>query len=64
MVTNNGNVTFTDVTVTDPQAGLGPITCEPAQGSSLVPGATMECTAGYTTTQADLDAGSITNTAR
>ena len=55
-------MTLTDVTVTDPHAGLGPITCEPAQRSSLVPGATMECTAGYTTTQADLDAGSITNT--
>ena len=42
LVTNNGNVTLTDVTVTDPHAGLGPITCEPAQRSSLVPGATME----------------------
>ena len=42
VVTNNGNVTLADVTVTDPQAGLGPITCDPAQGSSLVPGATMD----------------------
>ena len=55
-------MTLADVTVTDPHAGLGPFTCDPAQGSSLVPGATMTCTAGYTTTQADLDAGSITNT--
>ena len=62
LVTNNGNVTLADVTVTDPHAGLGPFTCDPAQPASLVPGATMTCTAGYTTTQADLDAGSITNT--
>ena len=41
--------------------GLSAISCAPAQGSSLEPGATMTCTASYTTTQADLDAGSITN---
>ena len=61
LVTNNGNVTLDGVTVSDPHAGLSPISCAPAQGSSLAPGATMTCTATYTTTQADLNAGSITN---
>src|SRR3954467_4121227 len=37
------------------------VTC-PAGG--LVPGASMTCTASYTITQADLDAGSVTNTAQ
>jgi uncharacterized repeat protein (TIGR01451 family) len=62
-VTNNGNVTLDDVRVTDPHVGLSAISCAPAQGSSLEPGATMSCTARYTTTQADLDAGMVTNTA-
>ena len=61
VVTNNGNVTLDEVAVSDPHAGLSAISCAPAQGSSLEPGATMTCTASYTTTQADLDAGSITN---
>ena len=58
-VTNTGNVTLTSVGVTDPQAGLSAVSC-PA--TSLAPGAAETCTASYTTTQADVDAGSITNT--
>ena len=54
-------MTLDEVAVSDPHAGLSAISCAPAQGSSLEPGATMTCTATYTTTQADLDAGSITN---
>ena len=54
-------MTLDEVAVSDPHDGLSAISCAPAQGSSLEPGATMTCTASYTTTQADLDAGSITN---
>ena len=59
-VTNTGNVTLTNVTVTDPKATVvgGPI-------ASLAPGASDSTTftASYTVTQADLDAGSFANTA-
>jgi uncharacterized repeat protein (TIGR01451 family) len=58
-VTNTGNVTLTRVSVTDPKTGLTPIVC---QASTLMVGATMTCTASYTTTQADLNRGSLTNT--
>ena len=58
-VTNTGNVTLDPVTVTDPMAGLSAISC-PA--TSLAPGASETCTATYTTTQADVDRGSLQNT--
>jgi uncharacterized repeat protein (TIGR01451 family) len=59
LVTNSGNVTLNGpFTVTDDKAT---VTC-PVGG--LAPGASITCTASYTITQADLDAGSVTNTAR
>ena len=61
-VTNTGSLPLTNVTVTDPHAGLSAITCSPAQGSTLASGATMSCSATYTVTQVDVDAGSILNT--
>jgi uncharacterized repeat protein (TIGR01451 family) len=61
--TNTGNVTLTDVVVADPLAGLAPLVCVPAQPATLPPGGVMSCTAVYTVTQADLDAGSIPNAA-
>jgi uncharacterized repeat protein (TIGR01451 family) len=57
-VTNTGNVTLNPVTVTDPMVGLSVISCP---DTSLVPAATETCTATYTTTQADVKRGSITN---
>ena len=57
-VTNTGNVTLTSVDVTDPMPGLSAVNCP---NSSLAPGASETCTATYTTTQADLDRGSVTN---
>ncbi|MEX2557216.1 MAG: choice-of-anchor P family protein [Actinomycetota bacterium] len=60
VVTNVGNVTLTGVTVTDPKVGLSAISCP---GTSLAPAASMTCTATYAITQADIDAGSVTNTA-
>jgi uncharacterized repeat protein (TIGR01451 family) len=66
-VTNTGNVTLSNVTVTDPNAtGLDCDSVAPgAQTSvaSLAPGASFTCTASHTITQADLDAGHYLNTA-
>ena len=62
-VTNTGNVTLHDVAVTDPHPNVSAISCPGGQPFSLAPGASTICTATYTTTQADVDAGKITNTA-
>ena len=59
--TNTGNVTLSNVGFSDPDAVLGD--CNPAPPATLAPGETLTCQAGYTVTQADLDAGSFTNTA-
>jgi uncharacterized repeat protein (TIGR01451 family) len=61
--TNDGTVTVTNTHVTDTMAGLSPLDCTPAQGADLAPGASMTCTATYTVTQADVDRGTIVNTA-
>ncbi|HEX9139032.1 MAG TPA: hypothetical protein VF848_04535, partial [Steroidobacteraceae bacterium] len=58
-VTNNGTVALTGVSVTDPMPGLSPVSCP---SSTLAAGASEICTATYTTTQANVDAGSISNT--
>ncbi len=59
-VTNTGNVTLYNVTVTDPLVSVtgGPL-------ASLAPGAsdTTTFTASYVVTQADIDAGKVDNTA-
>ena len=61
-VTNNGNVTLSNITVTDSNPAVvvtgGPLL-------SLAPGASDNTTftGSYTITQADIDAGSFTNTA-
>ena len=47
------------VDVTDPMTGLSAVTCP---STTLAPGAAETCTATYTTTQADVDPGGITNT--
>ena len=60
VVTNTGNVTLTDVTVTDPSRST--VSC-PADPATLDPGETETCTATYTITQADIDAGEVDNTA-
>ena len=57
-VTNTGNVTLSNVTVTDPV-----ITVTGSPVASLSPGASSILTGSYTLTQADIDAGSFTNTA-
>ncbi|MDY9928170.1 PGF-CTERM sorting domain-containing protein, partial [Methanosarcina sp.] len=58
-VTNSGNVNITGpITVTDSTLGTVNITA-----GDLIPGQSVTGTANYTITQADLDAGSITNAA-
>lgn len=66
--TNTGNVPLTNVTVNDTgftgTGELGPVECPGGNGNvSLDVGAQVACTATYTLTQADIDAGSITNQA-
>ncbi len=62
LVTNTSTTAgqnLTAVKVTDPMPGLSAITCP---RTTLGPGVSTTCTATYTTTQADVDRGSITNT--
>ncbi len=57
-ITNNGTSTLVSpFTISDDKVTPS---CSPA--SSLAPGATITCSVDHTITQADLDAGSITNT--
>jgi uncharacterized repeat protein (TIGR01451 family) len=60
LVTNTGNVPLTNITITDPLSGLSAIACPQ---TSLAPSANMTCTATYDLTQADLNAGTLSNTA-
>lgn len=57
-LTNSGNATLHDVRLTDDR--LGPVACLAA---TLAPGQSTTCLGYYLTTQADVDAGQITNTA-
>ncbi|MEV6125185.1 hypothetical protein AB0M23_32535, partial [Streptomyces sp. NPDC052077] len=65
-VTNTGNVTLKDIEIEEGEFSgsgkLGEVVC-PAGAGSLAPGASVTCTAAYTVTQADIDAGTITNSA-
>ncbi|MFD4893021.1 beta strand repeat-containing protein [Kitasatospora sp. NPDC058397] len=66
LVTNTGNVTLTNVTVNETAfsgSGTPPVITCPAGAASLAPHTSVTCTAPYTVTQADINAGSITNTA-
>ena len=59
VVTNTGNVTLDPVAVDDPKVGTGVLSGRRA----LAPGQSTTCTATYTLTQADVDAGHFANTA-
>ncbi|QIK64075.1 hypothetical protein G7068_13365 [Leucobacter viscericola] len=65
VVTNTGNTTLKEITVaetsfTGEPGNLAAVDC-PA--TTLAPGASVTCTATYTTVQADVDRGSVLNTA-
>ncbi len=63
-VVNTGNVTLSDVTVSDPLVGDAAIDCGGGSNviAALAPaGGAVTCTATYTVTQADVDAGNVTN---
>ena len=66
LVTNSGNVTITDITVSDPLVGLSVIDCgagTPTIATLAPADPPVTCTATYTVTQADVDNGSVTNLA-
>ncbi|SDW93842.1 DUF7507 domain-containing protein [Litoreibacter albidus] len=63
-VANTGNVTlFTQPFVTDTAIQADPFACGTIPAGGLAPQAFVSCTRDYIVTQADVDAGSITNTA-
>ena len=62
VVTNDGNVTLTSaISINDDK--IPSVSCPLLPAGGLVPGASLTCTASYSVTQADLDAGSVTNVA-
>ncbi|RDV43687.1 hypothetical protein DOE76_16465 [Leifsonia sp. ku-ls] len=62
--TNTGNVTMTDVVITDPLPGLSVLTYTwPGAAGVLEPGQSVLATATYRLTQADIDAGHVANVA-
>ncbi|WP_435208890.1 DUF7507 domain-containing protein [Micromonospora sp. bgisy143] len=73
VVTNTGQVTLNEVTITDTltapasPANLGPITCGPDRTPNgtvtLAAGAAVTCAATYTVSKADIHHGSVRNTA-
>ncbi|GAB3752765.1 hypothetical protein GCM10027591_00800 [Zhihengliuella somnathii] len=64
-VTNTGNVTLTDVSISDELQGLSEIVFGdwPGAAGALAPGESVTATATYVLTQADVDAGQVDNTA-
>lgn len=61
VATNSGNLTLTNVGINDPL--LGVLNCNPAQPATLEPDQSLACAGSYTVTQADIDTGSVANTA-
>ncbi|WP_300267593.1 VWA domain-containing protein [Microbacterium sp.] len=62
---NTGNVTLTNVSISDELDGLSDITYGewPGAAGTLAPGKSVTATASYTLTQSDRDAGIVENTA-
>ncbi len=63
-VTNTGNVTVHAIAIAETAfSGTGALSAITCTATTLAPGASTNCTATYTVTQADINAGQITNTA-
>ncbi|MCI0155299.1 hypothetical protein KNO15_01105 [Leifsonia shinshuensis] len=65
LVANTGNVTLSDVSITEQSfSGTGgPLAVVCPSANSIAPGASMTCTADYRVTDADIASGRITNRA-
>jgi hypothetical protein len=64
VVTNTGNVTVDGIAVHDSGfTGTGTLSAITCPATELAPGAQFTCTADYTLSQADVDAGKVTNEA-
>jgi uncharacterized repeat protein (TIGR01451 family) len=62
--TNVGNVSLTQVTLSDPLPGLGALVYDwPGAPGHLAPGQSVTVRADYSLTQADIDAGQVVNRA-
>ncbi len=62
-ITNDGNVNLTTFSVTDITDSGTVVGVSCPSSTTVAPGNFVDCTGTYTITQADLDAGSVTNTA-
>src|SRR5205823_322097 len=62
VATNTGNVTLSNVSVEDKPALEG-FACSPSIPATLAPGKSITCTGKHTVTQADLEAGKLSDTA-
>jgi uncharacterized repeat protein (TIGR01451 family) len=63
-VHNSGNVTITKIAVAEKAfSGSGKLSAVKCPATDLAPAAGFDCTATYTVSQADVDAGSVSNTA-
>ncbi len=60
LVTNTGTTTLSGITISDALVPSGAISCPTG---TLAPQASVTCTGTYQVTQADVDAGSVTDTA-
>lgn len=64
VATNTGNVTLTEVTISDQLAGLSQLKYEwPGEAGKLAPGQNVKATASYKLTKDDLKAGKLVNAA-
>jgi uncharacterized repeat protein (TIGR01451 family) len=61
LATNSGNVTLTDVKVSDELAGLGALMCDQPAPVSLPPGGALTCSAQLVVSQTTMDFGAIYN---